>query len=58
MVQFPDFGTVSEWRYGGGDKQGPIIGRLRYKYEARYTETTWNWQRASDKCGLNKLQWC
>ena len=30
MVQFPDFGTVSEWRYGGGDKQGPIIGRLRY----------------------------
>ena len=30
MVQFPDSRTVLEWRYGGGDKQGPIIGRLFY----------------------------
>ena len=25
-----DSRTVLEWRYGGGDKQGPIIGQLRY----------------------------
>ena len=25
MVQFPDSRMVPEWRYGGGDKQGPIF---------------------------------
>ena len=35
-----------------------FMNKKGYEYEARYTETIWNWRRACDARGLKELQRC